>query len=149
MSFFGSLIAANAAKKAANYNAALMERDAKVKEQNAKQGYAVYTKFDLPRFNYYAERQQSTLTNQIAGSGVEIGTGTAFDIVAENQNMIDTDRDMMQYNAEIAKDRELNSAIMQRASANVERYRGRVAQRAGYFNAASSLLTDASTLGMI
>jgi hypothetical protein len=50
--------------------------------------------------------------------------------------MIDTDRDMMQYNAEIAREAGLNEAIMQRAEANVERFRGRVAKRASYFQAA-------------
>ena len=57
--------------------------------------------------------------------------------------MIDTDRDMMQYNAEVAKEQQLNNAIMTRAEANVERFRGRVA-RASYFQAAGSLLSDAS-----
>ena len=41
MSFFGALIGGKAAQQAANYNAALMERDAQIKEQEAKQGYAV------------------------------------------------------------------------------------------------------------
>lgn len=147
MSFFGDLLAGQAAQKAANYNAQLMERDALVKEQNAKQGYQVFTTYDLPRFNYDTERQQSTLQNQLAGSGVEIGTGTAFDIVAENQFLIDTDRDMAQYNAEIARDRQLNEAIMTRASANVERFRGRTAKKASYFRAAGSLLTTGKNMG--
>ena len=147
MSFFGDLLAGQAAQKASNYNAQLMERDALVKEQNAKQGYQVFTTYDLPRFNYDTERQQSTLQNQLAGSGVEIGTGTAFDIVAENQFLIDTDRDMAQYNAEIARDRQLNEAIMTRASANVERFRGRVAKKASYFKAAGSLLTTGKNMG--
>lgn len=147
MSFFGDLLAGQAAQKASNYNAQLMERDALVKEQNAKQGYQVFTTYDLPRFNYDTKRQQSTLQNQLAGSGVEIGTGTAFDIVAENQFLIDTDRDMAQYNAEIARDRQLNEAIMTRASANVERFRGRVAKKASYFKAAGSLLTTGKNMG--
>ena len=147
MSFFGDLLAGQAAQKAANYNAQLMERDAKVKEQNAEQGYKVFEQYDLPKFNYYAERQQSTLENQIAGSGVEIGTGTAFDIIAENQYMIDTDRDMAVYNAEVLKERGYNDAIMTRASANVERFRGRVAKRASYFKAADSLLTGGKKMG--
>ncbi|MAV39829.1 MAG: hypothetical protein CML12_04550, partial [Puniceicoccaceae bacterium] len=70
MSFFGDLLAGQAAQKASNYNAQLMERDALVKEQNAKQGYQVFTTYDLPRFNYDTKRQQSTLQNQLAGSGV-------------------------------------------------------------------------------
>lgn len=149
MSFFGDLMSGSAQKKASNYNASLLERNAKLEEQQAEREYQIYEQYDLPRFNYFANRQQSTIKNQLAGSGVEIGSGTALDIVIENQNMIDTDRDMMAYNAEIAKDRKLNQAVMSRASANVERFRGRVAKRASYFRAASSLLTDASRIGVI
>ena len=145
MSFFGDLIAGQGAAKAANYNASLLERDAKVTEQNAEQGYKVFQEYDLPRFDYYAEKQQAALRTSTLGSGVEY-TGSALAIALENQIMIDTDRDMMQYNAEIQREAGLNQAIMQRAEANVERFRGRVAKRASYFQAAGSLLGDYQTL---
>lgn len=144
MSFFGDLIAGQGAAKAANYNASLLERDAKVTEQNAEQGYKVFQEYDLPRFDYYAEKQQAALRTSTLGSGVEY-SGSALAIALENQIMIDTDRDMMQYNAEIQKEAGLNQAIMQRAEANVERFRGRVAKRASYFQAAGSLLSDYQT----
>lgn len=145
MSFFGDLIAGQGAAKAANYNASLLERDAKVTEQNAEQGYKVFQEYDLPRFDYYAEKQQDALKTSTLGSGVEY-SGSALAIALENQIMIDTDRDMMQYNAEIQREAGLNQAIMQRAEANVERFRGRVAKRASYFKAAGSLLSDYQTL---
>ena len=146
MSFFGDLIAGQGAAKASNYNASLLERDAKLQEQNAEQGYKVFEQYDLPRFDYYAEKQQGSLKVSQAGAGVELGTGSAYQIALENQIMIDTDRDMMQYNAEIARDQKLNAAIMQRAEANVERFRGKVAKKASYFQAAGSLLGDYQTL---
>jgi len=145
MSFFGDLIAGQGAARAANYNAGLLERDAKVKEQNAQQAYKVFEQYDLPRFDYYATKQQDALRTSTLGSGVEY-SGSALAIALENQIMIDTDRDMMQYNAEIAREAGLNQAIMQRAEANVERFRGRVAKRASYFQAAGSLLGDYKTL---
>ena len=148
MSFFGDLIAGEGAARAAKYNAAVLDRDAKVQEQRAEQGYKVFQQYDLPRFDYYAEKQKGALETSFAGAGVEF-SGSAYSLALENQIMIDTDRDMMQYNAEVAKDQGLNDAIMQRAEANVERYRGRVAKTASYFRAASSLLTDASTIGVI
>lgn len=148
MSFFGDLLAGDAAAKASNYNAGLLERDAKLKEQQAEQGYKVFQQYDLPRFDYYAEKQKGALQTSFAGAGVEF-SGSAYALALENQIMIDTDRDMMQYNAEIARDQGLNDAIMQRAEANIERYRGRVAKTASYFKAASSLLTDASTIGIV
>ena len=145
MSFFGDLIAGQGAAKASNYNASLLERDAKVQEQNAQQAYRVFEQYDLPRFDYYAEKQQAALRTSTLGSGVEY-SGSALALALENQIMIDTDRDMMQYNAEIAREAGLNQAIMQRAEANVERFRGRVAKRASYFKAAGSLLGDYKTL---
>ena len=145
MSFFGDLIAGQGAAKASNYNASLLERDAKVQEQNAQQAYRVFEQYDLPRFDYYAEKQQAALRTSTLGSGVEY-SGSALAMALENQIMIDTDRDMMQYNAEIAKEAGLNQAIMTRAEANVERFRGRVAKRASYFQAAGSLLGDYKTL---
>jgi hypothetical protein len=148
MSFFGDLLAGDAAAKASNYNAGLLERDAKLKEQQAEQGYKVFQQYDLPRFDYYAEKQKGALQTSFAGAGVEF-SGSAYSLALENQIMIDTDRDMMQYNAEIARDQGLNDAIMQRAEANIERYRGRVAKTASYFKAASSLLTDASRIGIV
>lgn len=145
MSAFGDLLAGQAAQRAANYNAALMERDAKVQEQYAENAYKVYENYDLPRFDYYAAKQQGALRTSIAKSGVEF-SGSAYQLALENQIMLDTDRDMMKYNAEVAKDQAMNEAIMTRASAQVERYRGRVAKTASYFQAASSLLTDYKTV---
>jgi len=145
MSFFGDLLAGDAANKASKYNASLMERDAKITEQNAEQGYKVFQQYDLPRFDYYARKQAGTIKSQILASGAEF-SGSAYAIALENQIMVDTDKDMMQYNAEIRKEAGLNDAIMKRAEANVERYRGRVAKTASYFKAASSLLTDYKTL---
>ena len=147
MSFFGDLLQGQAAQKASSYNAALLDRDAKVQEQQAEQGYKIYEQYDLPRFDYYAEKQQGALRTSILGSGVEF-SGSAYELALENQIMIDTDRDMLKYNAEIAKEQQLNNAIMTRAEANVERFRGRVAKKASYFQAAGSLLRDASTVGV-
>ena len=45
MSFFGDLIAGQGAAKASNYNASLLERDAKVQEQNAEQAYKVFEQY--------------------------------------------------------------------------------------------------------
>jgi len=144
MSAFGDLLAGEAAQRAANYNAALMDRDAKVQEQEAEQGYKIFQQYDLPRFDYYASKQTGALNVALAGAGVERGMGTAYELALENEIMIQTDRDMLKYNAEVAKDRQYNEAIMTRAAAQAERYRGRVAKRASYFQAASSLLTDYS-----
>ena len=48
---------------------------------------------------------------------------------------------MMQYNAEVNRDQAFNDAINTRAEAALERYRGKVAKKASYYQAGQSLLT--------
>tara|TARA_B100000029_G_scaffold460668_1_gene491819 strand:+ start:1262 stop:1690 length:429 start_codon:yes stop_codon:yes gene_type:complete len=140
MSFFGDLMGGRAAQQAANYNAALMERDAQIKEQEAKAGYAVYTKFDLPRFNDNAEKLRGQIVTNYATSGVAY-SGSVLETLMENELNLERDRDMMKYNAEVARDQKYNEAINQRAEANIERYRGKVAKKVSYYQAGQSLLS--------
>ena len=107
MSFFGALIGGKAAQQAANYNAALMERDAQIKEQEAKAGYAVYTKYDLPRFNANAEKLRGQIVTNYATSGVAY-SGSVLETLMENELNLERDRDMMKYNAEVARDQKYN-----------------------------------------
>ena len=146
MSFFGDLMGGKAAQKAANYNAALLDRDAKIKEQEAKAGYAVYTKFDLPRFNDNADKLRGQINTTYATSGVEL-SGTPLEVLFENELNLEIDRDMMQYNAEVARDQKYNDAINLRAEANIERYRGAVAKKVSYYQAGQSLLNTAAMFG--
>tara|TARA_R110001632_G_scaffold44531_1_gene113120 strand:- start:720 stop:1160 length:441 start_codon:yes stop_codon:yes gene_type:complete len=143
MSFFGDLMAGKAAQNAANYNAALGDRNAKIKEQEAKAGYAVYTKFDLPRFNDNAEKLTGAINTNYASSGVE-RSGTVFDVLFENELRLETDRDMLKYNAEVVKQQKENDAINLRAEADIERYRGKVRRKVSYFQAGQSLLNFGS-----
>jgi len=143
MSFFGALAGGKAAQQAANYNAALRDRDAKIKEQEAKAGYAVYTKFDLPRFNDNADKLTGQIKTSYATSGVEL-SGTTLEVLFENELNLERDRDMLQYNAEVARDQKYNEAINKRAEANIERFRGNVARKVSYYQAGQSLLTTAT-----
>jgi len=143
MSFFGDLMAGKAAQNAANLNAKLTENNAKIKEQEAKAAYGVYTKFDLPRFNDTADQLTGSIRTNYATSGVEM-SGTVFDVLFENELRLETDRDMMKYNAEVSKQQKENDAINLRAEADIERYRGKVARKVSYFRAGQSLLTSAT-----
>jgi len=143
MSFFGDLMAGKAAQNAANFNAKLTENNAKIKEQEAKAAYGIYTKFDLPRFNDTADQLTGSIRTNYATSGVEM-SGTVFDVLFENELRLETDRDMMKYNAEVSKQQKENDAINLRAEADIERYRGKVARKVSYFRAGQSLLTSAT-----
>jgi len=139
MSFFGALAAGKAAQNAANYNAALMRRDAEIKEQEAKQSYAVYTNYDLPSFNASADKLRGQIVTSYATSGVTY-SGSVLENLMENELNLERDRDMLKYNAEVARDQKYNEAINQRAEARMEQYRGRVAKQASYYSAGQSLL---------
>ena len=140
MSFFGDLLQGRAAQQAANYNASLLDRDAKIKEQKGKQGYAVYTNYELPKFNDSADKIIGEITENFLSSNVAY-SGTVKDVLFENALNLERDRDMMQYNAEVNRDQAFNDAINTRAEAALERYRGKVAKKASYYQAGQSLLT--------
>ena len=133
MSFFGDIYGGKAMQAGHNYNAALLNRDAQIKKQEADQSFKVYTTYDLPVFNYNAEKIDGSITTKYATSGVEL-SGSYFDVKLENALNLERDRDMLKY----------NDAINAEAEANMERWRGKVAKRASYYAAGQSLLTSAT-----
>jgi hypothetical protein len=150
MSFFGDIYGGKAAQAGANYNAALLNRDAKIKEQEADQAYKVYTGYDLPAFNVNAERLEGEIITNYATSGVAY-SGSVLEVMMDNELNMERDRDMMKYNAEVARDQKYNDAINKRAEASMERWRGKVAKKASYYAAGQSLLnlaTSTKTAGM-
>ena len=144
MSFVGDLITGQSQKKIANANAALYERDALIKEQQAQQGYKVYEKFDLPQIYALETKSVGDIRTGYAIRGVA-EEGTGYRVLMDNALNFERDRDMLEYNALVKKEQLLNEAVMKRAEARVERYRGQVAETISYFKAGSSLLGDVST----
>ena len=144
MSFVGDLITGQSQKKIANANAALLERDAVVKEQQAQQGYKVYEKFDLPQIYALETKSTGDIRTGYAIRGVT-EEGTGYRVLMDNALNFARDRDMLKYNALVKKEQLENEAVMKRAEARVERYRGRVAETISYFKAGSSLLGDVRT----
>ena len=61
MSFFGDVIGGKAADKASQFNQGLLNRDALIAEQEAKAGYAVYTKYDLNTISDDRKENNQTL----------------------------------------------------------------------------------------
>jgi hypothetical protein len=139
MSFVGDLITGQSQKKIANANAALMERDAVVLEQRAQQGYKVYEKFDLPQIYALETKSTGDIRTGYAIRGVT-EEGTGLRVFMDNALNFARDRDMLKYNALVKKEQLENEAVMRRAEARVERYRGQVAETVSYFKAGESLL---------
>ena len=143
MSFFGDIFAGKAEQKAAEYNSKLIENNKKKKEQEAKQIMSVHNEYNLPRFDKTVEQIQGATTTSYATSGVEL-SGTVAEALYAQELELQTDRDIMQFNAENARDTAENEAIMLQAEADLQRYRGKVAKKASYFAAGQSLLSTGS-----
>ena len=144
MSFVGDLITGQSQKKIANANAALLERDAVVLEQRAQQGYKVYEKFDLPQIYALETKSVGDIRTGYAIRGVT-EEGTGYRVLMDNALNFERDRDMLKYNALVKKEQTENEAVMRRAEARVERYRGQVAETVSYFKAGASLLGNYQT----
>jgi hypothetical protein len=139
MSWVGDLVTGSSQNKIAKANAALMERDAVVLEQQAQQGYKVYEKFDLPQIYALETKSTGDIRTGYAVRGVT-EEGTGYRVLMDNALNFERDRDMLEYNALVKKEQLENQAVMKRAEARVERYRGQVAQTVSYFKAGQSLL---------
>ena len=146
MSFFGDIFAGKAEQKAAEYNASIIENNKKIKEQEAKQIMSVHNEYNLPRFDATIEQIQGATTTSYATSGVEL-SGTVVEALYAQELELQTDRDIMQFNAENARDTAENEAIMMQAEADLQRYRGKVAKKASYFAAGQSLLNTVAMFG--
>ena len=140
MSFFGDIFGGKAAQAAANYNAKIMERNAKIKEQEAEQIMSVYNNYDAPKFDRTVEQIQGQTTVAYLSSGATY-SGTVIEALYNNELELQRDKDIMLYNAENARDKKENEAIQMRADADLARWRGKVAKKASYYAAGQSLLT--------
>ena len=131
-------------KQQQNKNAKIAENNKKIKEQEAKQIMSVHNDFNLPKFDKTVEEIQGATTTSYATSGVEL-SGTVVEALYAQELELETDRDIMQYNAENAKDTKINEGIMLQAEADLSRWRGKVAKKASYYAAGQSLLSTAGT----
>jgi hypothetical protein len=145
MSFFGDLFAGKAAQEAANYNAKIIETNKKAKLDDANRIMSVHNDYNLPKFDDTVDDITGILKVSYLKSGVVL-EGTPIESLYETALELETDRDIMQYNAENARDTAINESIMMQAEADLSRWRGKVAKKASYYAAGASLLSDAATI---
>ena len=139
MSFFGDIFAGKSQQAAANYNAKILERNAKLDEQRAEQIMSVHNEYSLPKFDKTVEQIQGKTTVAYLSSGVTM-SGTVLEALYDQELELQRDRDNLTYNAENARDQAYNDAIQKRADADLSRWRGKVAKKASYYAAGQSLL---------
>jgi hypothetical protein len=117
------------AQNIANYNAAVMEREAKAKEQKAR--------FEQRRQAEAAARKRSELKLWQAGTG---GRGT--ELLAEEQAAeLELENLMIGYEGDVAAARARSQAEIDRLQGRLSYQKGKGQKKASYISAGSTLLT--------
>ena len=127
---------AKSAQNIANYNAAIMEKEAKATRAKAK--------FDQIRHAKESARIQSTMRTKIAGQGA-YGSGL---LEEEQEAELELERFLIGYEAEVEAQRAESQAEIDRMSGQLAKQRGVSAKQASYVGAGATLLTGFGTAGM-
>ena len=100
---------------------------------------SVHNEYSLPKFDKTVEQIQGKTTVAYLSSGATM-SGTVIEALYDQELELQRDRDILNYNAENARDAAYNEAIQKRADADLARWRGKVAKKASYYAAGASLL---------
>lgn len=120
------------AQNIANFNAAVMEREAIAVRRKAA--------FAQKRQAERGVRIKSALTARIAAAG-GIGSPVAADLAAEQAAELELENLLIGFEGEVEAQRALSQAEIDRLSGKVARRRGRAAKRASRIGAGATLLT--------
>lgn len=134
----GALGAFSSAQGEANmhsYNAAVAQNNAIIAEQQAK---AVR---DAAAVQEQQSRREARLREGKALAGAGDLTGSFLDVFQDDAAQSELDALTLRYNGVQEANVYLNEASRNRAQAGLDNYAGSNAKRAGYFDAAGSLLT--------
>ena len=135
-----ALLGMQQAGKLGKYNQSVANRNADIKEQN-NQILDSKLDLDLARFDEELKKLISSQKITTAASGAVIGTGTAKKIELSTLYKAEVDKDIANYNNEIAKARNLEAANLDRIQGQLARQRAKLQQFQIATQAGTSLLT--------
>lgn len=123
---------AESAQNIAAYNAAVQEQEAKAVRQRAA--------FAQKRQAKRAARIKSALTAGLGAAG-GLGSPVAADLAAEQAAELELENLLIGFEGETLARRALSQAEIDRLSGRVAKQRGKIARRAGFVRAGTTLLT--------
>lgn len=129
-------VEAESAQRIANYNAAIQEQEAKAAEQK--------TAFEQTRQAEAAARAKSRLRARLAATGAVPGPGQEL-LIEEQAAELELEQLLIGYEGEIAASRARSQAELDILSGRLAKRRGKVAKRAGFVRAGTTLLTGFGT----
>ena len=135
-----ALLGMQQAGQLGKYNQSVANRNADIKEQS-NQILDSKLDLDLARFDQELKKLISSQKVTTAASGAVIGTGTAQKIELSTLYKAEVDKDIANYNNEIAKARNLEAANLDRIQGQLARQRAKLQQFQIATQAGTSLLT--------
>ena len=138
MSFVFDVAAGRQANAIGKFNQQIANRNAVIAEQEAEAEKKLSV-FNIAKFNQQFEQLQATSRVNTLKSGVEL-SGTALKILQSNAEQAELQRDVIEYNGNVAAQQKLEQANFARMSGSLARMQGKQAQLGYYAKVGSSLL---------
>ena len=138
MSFVFDIQAGKQASALGKYNQSVQNRNALVREQEAE-AIKKQTEFDVARFDQQFEQLVGQTKVAVAKSGVE-RSGSALNISRYNAEQAEIQKDVMDYNSQVAQSQKMEQANFARMQGVIARREGEIAKLGYYAKAGESLL---------
>jgi len=141
MIFAGAMGAAQyqAQGKIGKYNQSVQNRNAQVLEGQATQ-IEQKAEFDIAQFQKDFRKMEGETTVALAKSGVELGTGTAYNIELSNAYEAKLQENLIKYNSEVAASNKMEEANFARIRGTMARNEAKMAQISTVAQTGTSLL---------
>lgn len=122
------------------FNQSVNERNARVLEGQADQ-LKQKAEFDVAQFNKKFNQIEGETKVALAKSGVEMGSGSAYNIELSNAFEAELQRQLIEYNANVAAANKIEQANFARISGQMARNEAKLAQLRTISTVGGSLLT--------
>ena len=122
------------------YNQAVNNRAATVLEGQAAQ-IEQKAEFDIAQFNKNYQKVKGETTVALAKSGVQVGTGSAYNIALSNALEKKLQENLIRYNSQVAAANKREEASFARIKGNIARQEARLAQIGTIASAGTTLMT--------
>jgi len=113
--------------KIGKYNQSVNNRNAQVLEGQADQIEAK-AEFDIAQFQKDFRKMEGETTVALAKSGVELGTGTAYNIELSNAYEAKLQENLIKYNSQVAANNKMEEANFARIRGTMAKQESRLAQ---------------------
>ena len=113
--------------KIGKYNQSVSERNAQVLEGQATQ-IEQKAEFDIAQFQKDFKKMEGETTVALAKSGVELGTGSAYNIELSNAYEAKLQENLIKYNSQVAVNNKMEEANFARIRGTMAKQESRLAQ---------------------